>query len=65
MKLQRVISVGHVSDGVRGGRATRHMSSAERLSLLEDIRREAARVFHYEYPRRLRRVLEVVDREKR
>jgi len=62
MNLKRIISFGHISDNYRGARTTRHLSANQRLSLLEDLRREAARVFHYEYPRRIRRVLEVVER---
>jgi hypothetical protein len=64
MKLQRVISVGNLSDNLRGARATQHLTPSQRLSLLEDLRRDAAKVFNYEYPRRLRRVLEVTEQKK-
>jgi hypothetical protein len=64
MKLQRVLSVGYLSDNMRGVRTTQHLTPNQRLSLLEDLRRDAAKVFHYEYPRRLRRVLEVAEQKK-
>jgi hypothetical protein len=64
MKLKRVLSVGHINDGFDGARLTEHMTGNQRVSLLEDIRREMARVRHYEYPRRLRRVLEVTEQKK-
>ena len=62
MTLQRVISFGHIKDNFRGAQTTMHLSAKNRLSHLEDLRREAARIFHYEYPRRIRRILEVVER---
>jgi hypothetical protein len=65
MKLQRVLSVGSLTDNLRGARATKHLTPNQRLSLLEDLRRDSAKVFHYEYPRRLRRVLEVTKQKKR
>ncbi len=64
MKLQRVLSVGNMNDGFRGAIATKHLTPSQRLSHLEDLRRDAARIFNYEYPKRLRRVLEVVEQKK-
>lgn len=63
MRVLRVLTTGSLTDRDRGAAATQHMTHSERLSLLEEIRREAARVFHHDYPRRLRRVLEVAERE--
>jgi hypothetical protein len=64
MKLQRVLSVGSLNDGFDGARLTEHMTGSQRVSLLEDIRREMAKVCHYAYPKRLRRVLEVAEQKK-
>jgi hypothetical protein len=64
MKLQRVLSVGKIGDGVSGARLTEHMTGDQRVSLLEDIRRDMAKVCHYEYPKRLRRVLEVAEQKQ-
>jgi len=64
MKLKRVLSVHNMSDNFRGARLTEHLTPSQRLSLLEDLRQEAARIFHYEYPKRLRRVLEVAEQKK-
>ena len=62
MKVERTISVGRVGETEKAAETTRHLSPEERLSLLEDLRREIARVTGHEYPQRLRRVLEVVER---
>jgi hypothetical protein len=64
MKLKRVLSVGHMNDGFDGARLTEHMTGNQRVSLLEDIRREMAKVANYEYPKRLRRVFKVVEQKK-
>jgi hypothetical protein len=65
MKLQRILSVGNMNDGLNGARLTEHMTGDQRVSLLEDIRREVAKVRNNEYPKRLRRVLEVTAQKKR
>ena len=64
MKLKRVLSVGNMSDNFSGARLTEHLTGNQRVSLLEDIRRDMARILHYEYPRRLRRVLKVTEQKK-
>jgi hypothetical protein len=64
MKLKRVLSVGNLSDNFSGARLTEHLTGNQRVSLLEDIRRDMARVLHYEYPRRLRRILKVTEQKK-
>lgn len=64
MKLKRVLSVGNISDNFSGARLTEHLTGNQRVSLLEDIRRDMARILHYEYPRRLRRVLKVTEQKK-
>jgi hypothetical protein len=65
MKVQRTISVGAMNDGLNGARLTEHLTGDQRVSLLEDIRRTMAKVQNYEYPKRLRRVLEVTSQKKR
>lgn len=65
MKIKKVITIGHMDDGLRGAQLTRHMNGNERISFLEELRQETAKVFHYEYPRRLRRVFKVIERNKR
>ena len=64
MKLKRVLSVGHINDGFRGAKLTQHMTSLQRLSLLEELRRDAVRIQNHVYPKRLRRVLEVVEQQQ-
>ena len=41
---------------------TRHLTGDQRVSMLEDLRREVSKVTDREYPQRLRRVFEVVKR---
>lgn len=62
MKLERVLSVSKMNNSEKGIDLTRNMRGEERVSLLEDLRREMTKVGHYEYPRRLRRILEVSKR---
>lgn len=64
MKLKRVLSIGHINDGLNGARLTEHMTGNQRVSLLEDIRHDMAKVGGYEYPRRLRRILKVAEQKK-
>jgi|ETNmetMinimDraft_15_1059895.scaffolds.fasta_scaffold373050_2 nicotinamide riboside kinase len=63
LKVERKISVITRSDDTRGIDQTKHLTPEERLSLLEDLRREMAKIQQYDYPQRLRRVLEVVKRD--
>ncbi len=65
MKLKKVISVVPISNAMRGAQMTKHLTPKQRLSLLEDLRREAAKVCNYEYPQRIPRILEVVEQERR
>lgn len=44
MKMKRVIPDGHVKDESRGAETTRNLSGDERVSLLEELRRDTARV---------------------
>ena len=59
MIVERVLAVGNMGVRERGVDFTRHLTSAERISLLEDLRCELARMRNDEYPQRLRRVLAV------
>jgi len=65
MKIKRVISVGHISDNIRGAQTTKHLTHNQRLSLVEDLLQQAVEVFHNEYSRRLSRVLNIVDQKRR
>ena len=64
MKIKKVLSLGHINDGFRGAQHTKHLTGNQRVSLLEELRRESARIFHYEYPRRLRKVLKVIEQHE-
>jgi hypothetical protein len=62
MKLEKILTVERMDPNEKGIDLTRHLTGRERLSLLEDLRIEMAKVGKYEYPQRLRRVLEIVRR---
>jgi hypothetical protein len=62
VKIARVLSVGRLDPAEKGIDLTRAMSGNERVSMVEDLRRQMAKVTQREYPRRLRRVLEVAHR---
>ena len=65
MKVERLLSIGKRVRDEKGVDMTRSLSHEERLSMVEDLRREMSKVTHREYPRRLRRVLEVAHRPER
>lgn len=62
MRVKRVITVEKKNRGEKGIDLTRHLTGEERVSLLEDIRRDMGKVTHHEYPFRLRRILEITKR---
>lgn len=62
MKIEKVLSVRRRDPNERAIDLTRHLSGQERVSLLEDVRREVAKATGSEYPQRLKRVLTVVRR---
>jgi len=62
MRIERVLSVERVNPNEKGIDLARHMTAREQLSLLEDLRIEMSKVAKYEYPQRLRRVLEITKR---
>jgi hypothetical protein len=64
MKFERVLTVQSWDPTEKAVDLTRHMSGNERVSLLEDLRRDMSKVTHREYPSRLRRLLEVFERRR-
>ena len=62
MEVARILSVGRHNPDEKAIDLTRHLTGDERVSLLEDLRREMAKVTQREYPQRLRRVLEIAHR---
>lgn len=65
MKVERILTVAKADPNEKGIDLTRHLTGRERVSMLEDLRIEMAKVAKYEYPQRLRRVLEVSKRGTR
>ena len=65
MKVERILTVTRIDPNEKGIDLTRHMTGRERVSLLEELRIEMSRVAKYDYPQRLRRVLEVFRRGTR
>lgn len=65
MKIEKTLTVTKMDPNEKAIDLTRHMTGRERVSLLEDLRIEMARMAGYEYPQRIQRVLEVVKRGER
>ena len=65
MAIKKIISVGQIKVRERGIDLTRDLSPNERVSLLEDLREQTYLAIKHEYPKRLRRILEVVKRPER
>ncbi len=63
MKVERVLTITRRDPNEKGIDRTRHLTGRERLSLLEDLRIEMAKVCGYEYPQRVRRVLAIVGKD--
>ena len=59
MRIARLLSVGKFDPEEKGIDLTCAMSGDERISMVEDLRRQMSKVTQNEYPRRLRRVLEI------
>jgi len=64
MKLKKIISIGSITDDLSGSRLTQHLTGNQRVSLLEEIRRDMVKIKQYEYPGRLRRILKVTQQKK-
>ena len=62
MKVEPILKVGKINREEKAIDLTCHINGRERVSLLEELRREMSKVTHHEYPRRLRRILEVSKR---
>ena len=62
LRLERKLTVSHINRNEKAVDLTAHMDALSRLSLLEDLRMEMAKVTHDEYPSRLRRVLTITKR---
>jgi hypothetical protein len=62
--VKRVLTITKFDPNEKACDHTRHLTGRERVSLLEDLRREMSKVTHREYPKRVRRVLEIVKRSE-
>lgn len=62
MKVDRVLTVSKIDNNEKGIDFAQHLSGDERVSMVEDLRQEMAKVTPNEYPQRLRRVLTISKR---
>ena len=62
--VKRVLTITKFDPNEKACDHTRHLTGSERVSLLEDLRREMSKVTHREYPKRIRRVLEIFKRSE-
>ena len=60
--IAKVFSIGKIDPNEKAIDLTRHLSGDERVSMVEDLRRQTSKVTQREYPRRLRRVFEIAHR---
>ena len=60
--MKRVLTISQFDPNEKACDHTRHLTGDERVSLLEELRREMSKVSHREYPKRLRRVLTIAKR---
>ena len=60
--MERILQIAKFDPDEKACDHTRHLTGDQRVSLLEDLRREMTKVTHREYPQRLRRVLTIAKR---
>jgi hypothetical protein len=60
--MERMLKILKKDDSKKSVDYSKKLSGRQRVSLVEDLRIEMAKVAHYEYPQRLRRVLEISHR---
>jgi hypothetical protein len=65
MKTEKTLTIEKSDRNEKGIDFTKNLTGNERVSLVEKLRREMTKVRHYEYPHRLRRVLEISKRRER
>jgi hypothetical protein len=65
MKVARQITITKHVHTEKAIDRSRNLTNDQRISMVEDLRREMVKITHNEYPRRLRRVLTVVKRGER
>ncbi len=63
MTIKRVISISNIQKRERGFELTRQLTPNERISLLEELRKQTHIAVKHEYPGRLRRVLRLLNAE--
>ena len=64
MSLKRVISISNIQKRERGIELTRQLTPNERISLLQELRKQTYIASKHYYPGRFRSVLEVTKRGK-
>lgn len=65
MRIEKILTVEKSDRNGKGIDFTKNLTGNDRVSLVEDLRREMTKVRHHEYPPRLRRVLEISKRRER
>jgi hypothetical protein len=62
MKTGKFLTIEKSDPNEKGIDFTKNLTGNERVSLVEDLRREMTKVRHHEYPHRLRRILKISKR---
>ena len=60
--MKKVLSIGKLNSDEKGIDFTRELTGNQRVSMLEDLRRQISKVTQHEYPKRFRKVLEIAHR---
>ena len=63
MHIKRTISIGHIGDKVKQFDYTKHLTGEERISLLEELRYDLAKLQGYDYSGKIKRTLTIVEPE--
>ena len=65
MKIERKITLGRIGEEVKQSDYTENLTGEERISLLEELRYDLGKFLDYDYSGRFKRVLSVVEQERR
>lgn len=64
MQIKRVLTLGHIDDKVKQSDYTKHLTGEERISLLEELRYDLAKLQGFDYSGKFERTLTVISPEK-
>jgi hypothetical protein len=63
MQIKRTLTIGHIDDKVKQSDYTKNLSGEERISLLEELRYDLAKLQGYDYSGKFERTLTIIEPE--